>query len=929
MAKKSFKLVKASAALAVTAAALTPVMAAEASTSTVELKAEVVLGGKFKEALALNTPKGVEIKWGKYLVTAINKWQTVKGQGSDGKTYIKKLYARNYPLYIFDQDLGEVKAGSELTKPSIRVMYRDGKVYTQAPERFTMSSTYNTKDAGAQKVLISYNHNGNRITSFLTYTVVASEVAFSNVASSVDQAKEVLSVTADVENAKEDTKADVLIYPFKDASKAIPVAATIKDGKLTAKTPALPAGTHSFVIKSGEVMTAETAFTVETTEFSVKPVKVDQLEVKFNKEVSGVEAADFKLNNGRYVTKVEVDADDKTKLLLTLNADLVDRGEYTLSVNNFSVPSGEVTTAIEKDFEFEVAAAASVTLTKTNFLDGDDIFKSLVVKDKNGVILSDAKLEVSSTSTALEDGKFEFQTNPTTGSANTFFVEVKAVDAANKVLATTGAVKVTVSSKQEIAAFDGVHISSYPGDTSADEVVEAYKEAKKDGKLDTTIKLSENDQFLDVFVKDVSGDIQVLTKANSAYTNLTPAIATVSPEGVITAHSTGTAKVKIVSGDFERIVEFSVVASSKVADATLTTTSLSFDSGTVAGNDSPKPVGVNFFDQYKGALGAVIGSDGVVKVDNSKVGTLEVKSSNTNVAEVTLENGVVSVEEQDRKGTATITITFKDNDGKVVFTKSVAVKVSEFDATVASYDLVLTSDNKYLDADVDDANVASDVDNAVSFTVKSFDKFGNVIPTPETALVTYDVAFSSESHANYFEENSAGTLSFKATAAKTFAGSGKATIKAFVNGVQVDTVAVDYSNTDSVATKAMINTTSRTIDLSDVDGLSINNLLFGKVNSEKTKFTLQPAVSVQDQFGKPMNYDLRAAVLGTLSNGAKLSPEDLVVTNKVGVDINNGVVTLVSGRPSGTFTVVVPQIVSDVNGDLLSAPVAFDVKVVQ
>lgn len=174
MAKKSVKLVKASAALAVTAAALTPVMAAQAAPSTVELKSEVVLGGKFKEALALNTPKGVTITWGKHLVTAINKWQVVTGKGSDGKTYTKKLYARNYPLYVLDQDLGEVEAGSELEKPSIRVMYRDGKVYTQAPANFTMSSTYNTKDEGKQEVLVSYNHNGNRITKLLSYTVVAS-----------------------------------------------------------------------------------------------------------------------------------------------------------------------------------------------------------------------------------------------------------------------------------------------------------------------------------------------------------------------------------------------------------------------------------------------------------------------------------------------------------------------------------------------------------------------------------------------------------------------------------------------------------------------------------------------------------------------------------------------------------------------------------
>lgn len=286
MAKKSFKLVKASAALAVTAAALTPVMAAEASTSTVELKPEVVLGGKFKEALALNTPAGVEIKWGKYLVTAINKWQTIKGQGSDGKTYIKKLYARNYPLYILDQDLGEVEAGSELEKPSIRVMYRDGKVYTQAPERFTMSSTYNTKDEGEQKVLISYNHNGNRITSFLTYTVVAGEVMFENVASDVNVADNTLTVSADVKNLKEGEMVELFVYPGKDTS-ATPIkeTATVKEGKLTVSKK-LPVGTHSFQLVSGEVKS-------EIKDFSINPSMVQEVEavnaqtikVHFNKSL--------------------------------------------------------------------------------------------------------------------------------------------------------------------------------------------------------------------------------------------------------------------------------------------------------------------------------------------------------------------------------------------------------------------------------------------------------------------------------------------------------------------------------------------------------------------------------------------------------------------------------------------------------------------
>lgn len=287
MAKKSFKLVKASAALAVTAAALTPVMAAEASAKTVELKAEVVLGGKFKEALALNTPAGVQIKWGKHLVTAINKWQTVKGQGSDGKTYIKKLYARNYPLYVLDQDLGEVEAGSELVKPSIRVMYRDGKIYTQAPERYTMSSNYNTKDEGEQKVLISYNHNGNRITKLLSYTVVAGAVEFENISASVNQATEVLSVNADVKNLKEGEKVELHVFANKNtASAPIVTEATVtKEGKLSVSRQ-FPVGTHSFQLVSGDVKSDLQNFTVEAAMVKdVTAINAKELQVTFNKPV--------------------------------------------------------------------------------------------------------------------------------------------------------------------------------------------------------------------------------------------------------------------------------------------------------------------------------------------------------------------------------------------------------------------------------------------------------------------------------------------------------------------------------------------------------------------------------------------------------------------------------------------------------------------
>lgn len=372
MAKKSFKLVKASAALAVTAAALTPVMAAEASTAkAVELKAEVVLGGKFKEALALNTPAGVQITWGKHLVTAINKWQTVTGKGSDGKTYIKKLYARNYPLYVLDQDLGEVEAGSELVKPSIRVMYRDGKVYTQAPERYTMSSNYNTKDEGEQKVLISYNHNGNRVTKMLSYTVVAGEVEFANVASSVDQAAEILSVTADVKNLKEGEKVELVVYPGKDTS-ATPIkeTATVKEGKLTVSKK-LPAGTHSFQLVSGDVKSEIKEFTVEAPMVkNVVAANAKELVITFNKEVKkdSVITGDVLVPHVVFLNSVDVSgtkaylSNDGKSLTLVAGDGITWNGSYAFEVAKDKV---EAVVSGQKVQEYKAFVSASDTVRPT------------------------------------------------------------------------------------------------------------------------------------------------------------------------------------------------------------------------------------------------------------------------------------------------------------------------------------------------------------------------------------------------------------------------------------------------------------------------------------------------------------------------------------------------------------------------------------
>ncbi|WP_214842779.1 hypothetical protein [Exiguobacterium sp. s150] len=932
MAKKSFKLVKASAALAVTAAALTPVMAAEASTAkAVELKAEVVLGGKFKEALALNTPAGVQITWGKHLVTAINKWQTVTGKGSDGKTYIKKLYARNYPLYVLDQDLGEVEAGSELVKPSIRVMYRDGKIYTQAPERYTMSSNYNTKDEGEQKVLISYNHNGNRITKLLTYTVVAGAVEFSAVKSEVN-ADDKLVVTGEIAKAKEDTKAELLIFPGKDQSATpIKAAASIKDGKFTATSISLPAGTHSYKVVSGEVETDVMEFTVAATDLSVKAVKSNQLEVKFNKNLVAVDASDFKLDNGRFVTKAEIDATDKTKVLLTTNENLIDGETYKLTANKFETAFGEATVEIVKSFDYKVAKPTSVSLTKTAFLSGQTVLDSVVLKDENGLLLTEEaledrgyELELSSTAVSTvfnsATGRVTYSSTP---SQNTFFLEVKVLDSRGNVVSTTGATRVTVADANALVTLDGFHI-----DTDGATGVSAYQTAKRAGNLVSSVKRSDAG-FLNLFVKDASGNLTEVSATGATITNLTPTVATVVDAGGnfdINQISTGTARVQIKKGDFETIVEFQVVADSAIANATLSESSINFDSGTVVSPDSPVLVDVDFLDQYKAEYTTpVVNADGEVRVGSTLVGTIELASSNSRVASAEFNaDGKIVVSEGDREGNATISATFKDASNKVVFTKSIAVKRSAFDSVVAGYDLVISSANKVLDADVDTGNEIND--DSVQFQVIKLDKFGNRLGVESGA--TLSVSYTTASHEDYLTLSS-NTLSFNQNAAVKFAGTGKATVQARVGGVLVDTVSVDYTNTDSVAKKASVNTATRTIDLSNIGGttVTLNELVFGKYDSVNDKYLLNSVVGVEDQFGKAI--DFKKTNLMQLVTGVDVAIPNAVVTNLSNVTVSGSTYSLTDDAKAGQLTVVLPRVITTENGELLAAPVSMTVKLVK
>lgn len=935
MAKKK-QFVTAAAAFAVAASAVAPAITADAASTTVQLSSDYVRGGDLDAALDKEY-KGSEIYWYKSSVdmNKLGVFQTAKGfVKGQGIRVEKKLRVLNHAQDIQPEEIvleEGVPASGLRIQP---VLFADGVKYNKV----VTYKGFSTEKAGEFEGTFTYSNKAfGVVTKTVKYKVVDSKVELSNVESKVS-ADDQLVVTGDIAKAKEDTKVEVVIFPGKDMSATpIKTTAVIKEGKFSATSVSLPAGTHSYKVVSGDVETAAMEFTVAKAEFSAKASKVNEVELKFNKNLTEVEASDFKLDNGLAVTKATIDSEDKSKVVLTINDELIDGETYKVTANNFVVASGEVKEEVAASFDFKIAKPASVTLNKTAYLGGENLLDQIVIKDENGLVVSEDTIEdrgyvftLSSTSTVL-DTDTGVVTYSNTAADNVFFVEAKVTKDGSTV-ATTGAVRVTVADEAALSMFEGLHIDA---DGSADAA--AYETAKEAKELVSSIKKS-GTGVLNVFAKDVSGVISEISATGATITNLTPTIATVSNSTgnfAINQIATGTAKVKIKQGDFETTVEFQVVADSKVADASLSRSSVTFDSGEVNGAGETAEVGVEFIDQYKDDsifAGATLNAaNGEVTVGGNVVGTLSAQSSNTRVATVAL-NGTpgsegVTLTEGDREGSATVTVTFKDTSDKVVFTKSIAVKRTEFDAVVAGYDLEITSSNKSLDADNDTDEGASGADDSVTFQVVKLDKNGNRLGVEAGAVL--EATYSTSSHEDYLEL-AGSELAFENEAAIKFAESGKATIKARVNGVLVDTITVDYTNTDSVAKKATVATAMRTLDLSTLTGataaITEDQLLYGILDTND-KYTLAPIVSVMDQFGKVIAFDKDAAA-GTLMNGVNLNVTP-VITNKVNVTEAGGSLSLTDPTKAGSFTVVIPQISTTENGDLLASPVSFEVKLVR
>ncbi|WDH75364.1 hypothetical protein PTI97_11100 [Exiguobacterium marinum] len=327
MAKKK-QFVTAAAAFAVAASAVAPAITADAAMKTVRLSSDYVRVGDLDATLD-KTYNGGEIYWYKSSVD-LNKlgvFQTakgfVKGQGIRVEKRVRVLnHAQEIKPtseFVFEQG---VPVSGIRVQP---VLFADGNEYLKP----LSVAGFNTDKVGEFEGTLTYaNRAYGVVTKTVKYKVVKSEVEISNVSSSVDQATEVLSVTADVKNLKDGEKVELVVYPGKDMS-ATPIKeeAMVKDGKLTVSKK-LPAGMHSFQLVSGDVKTEVMNFTIEAPMVKeVKAINGKDHVVEFNKAVDEITAEnkanyEISVNNAAALLAadytVTVDEKDPTKVHITL-----------------------------------------------------------------------------------------------------------------------------------------------------------------------------------------------------------------------------------------------------------------------------------------------------------------------------------------------------------------------------------------------------------------------------------------------------------------------------------------------------------------------------------------------------------------------------------------------------------------------------------
>lgn len=329
--KKTNKLYAAAAALAVTASVVAPVAADAAAKVSVKYIEPILMkhagGSKYAvKKLTLPTKVKVKLSNGKYEMRSvkwsgsvkfetkyINKYQVLYGTvAGTSKKAVLKVELQNYVVDILEPVLEPVPVGGKVVLPStISIRYKSGIIVKRPISKFNIK-TPSTSKAGKYKIAYTYKGANSVVTGSINYEVKAAMI--SNVMGSVDD--QTLSVKADVMYPAVGAMAELLIYPGKDMTKApIVVKGSLSKGKFMASQGGIPEGTHSYVVKVGDVKSAAMDFTVANTVLaSAKALGKDKVEVSFSRAVDSVTADNFKIAGGT-VKSATLSADKKSAVL--------------------------------------------------------------------------------------------------------------------------------------------------------------------------------------------------------------------------------------------------------------------------------------------------------------------------------------------------------------------------------------------------------------------------------------------------------------------------------------------------------------------------------------------------------------------------------------------------------------------------------------
>ncbi|WP_455331579.1 Ig-like domain-containing protein [Exiguobacterium profundum] len=365
MAKKK-QFVTAAAAFAVAASAVAPAITADAASTTVQLSSDYVRGGDLDAALDKEY-KGSEIYWYKSSVdmNKLGVFQTAKGfVKGKGIRVEKKLRVLNHAQDIQPEAEFVFEQGVPVSGIRVQpVLFADGVVYNKP----LFVAGFSTEKAGEFEGTFTYSNKAfGVVTKTVKYKVVASKVELSEVKSEVMD--DMLSVSADVKNLKDGEKVELVIFPGKDESKALaPITAEIKDGKVMVSAKEIPAGTHSFILRSGDVKTAAMEFKVEDQTPMVKEVKalnLKQVEVKFNKDLDKASAEtltnyELKIGSAAATNPTAAEVTSEGTVLLTF----AEKGQSTdakLTVKNVKTAKNIVVAETTKEVRFLDVVAPTV-----------------------------------------------------------------------------------------------------------------------------------------------------------------------------------------------------------------------------------------------------------------------------------------------------------------------------------------------------------------------------------------------------------------------------------------------------------------------------------------------------------------------------------------------------------------------------------------